>query len=392
MRVKAQHEKSFIVLFITLFLVMAGFGLIIPIMPFFIKKLGGNATIIGVFMATYSVMQFLFSPYWGRLSDGIGRRPVLLIGLFGYGVSFIAFGLANQLWMMFVIRIISGVLSTAALPTTMAYIADITKGEERAASMGMMGAAMGAGMIFGPALGGWLGHFDFALPFFAAGGLALVNLLFAFFLLPESLTKRVEAEQKARVMIGREVLKNPLLLLFIVGFILNFIMAMFESTFALYAADRAGVGPKEMGTLFAVLGVIGIVIQGGLIGKLSARFGDAGLIKAGILIMAVGMLSILLAPNLFFMILTTAILNIGSSLMGPTSSSLLTRNATGGQGNTLGLWQSFASLGRIIGPVAGGLLYGVNINIPYLLGGVALLLMLLATGHSISKFEKMSDA
>ena len=132
---------------------MAGFGIIIPVIPYFFRQLGGSSTALGFFMASYSIMQFIFAPIWGRLSDRIGRRPVLLIGLGGYGLTFILFGFANHLWMLFVIRIISGIISSATLPTAMAYIADITEESERSKGMGMMGAAMGMGMIFGPAIG-----------------------------------------------------------------------------------------------------------------------------------------------------------------------------------------------------------------------------------------------
>ena len=149
-----KHRKQIAVLFISLFLVMVGFGIILPVLPFLVTHHHGTSTSLGLLMASYSVMQFIFAPIWGRISDRIGRRPVLLIGLSGYGITFLVFGLASQLWMLFAIRMLSGMVSSATLPTAMAYIADITSHENRAAGMGMMGAAMGLGMIFGPTLGG----------------------------------------------------------------------------------------------------------------------------------------------------------------------------------------------------------------------------------------------
>ena len=171
-----NNKHAIGVLFIILFLVMAGFGIVIPNIPYFIEALGGNSTVMGLFMASYSVMQFIFAPLWGRLSDRIGRRPVLLIGLGGYAITFFLFGFVSSLWMLFAIRILAGMISSATLPTAMAYIADITEEDERSKGMGMMGAAMGLGMILGPALGGLLGHQDFSLPFFAAGGLAFLAI------------------------------------------------------------------------------------------------------------------------------------------------------------------------------------------------------------------------
>jgi multidrug resistance protein len=174
------------ILIIIQFLVMVGFGIVIPILPFFVQNLGGGAMAVGLFMSAYSVMQFFFAPMWGRLSDRIGRRPVLLIGLCGYGLTFIAFGLVDKIYLLIAIRALSGMVSSATLPTTMAYLADVTEGSERSRGMGLLGAAAGMGMIFGPALGGWLGHYSFSLPFFTAGGLALLLIPFTFRALPES--------------------------------------------------------------------------------------------------------------------------------------------------------------------------------------------------------------
>lgn len=382
-----KNTTAIAILFIILFLVMVGFGIVIPIMPFFITHLGGGPTILGLFMASYSLMQFFFSPFWGRLSDRIGRRPVILIGLSGYAITFILFGFANNLWMMFAVRILSGIISSATLPTAMAYIADSTGESERSRGMGMMGAAMGVGMIFGPALGGWLGHYGFHLPFFAAGGLALLTCPFAYAFLPESHTDRGSQVTEAQARLSPGVINHPLFTLFLLGFILHFTMAMFEGTFALFAKDRVGFGPKEMGTLFTVLGVIGVVVQGGFIGKLVKRFGDVNLIKAGLAISAAGLLLIWVSPDMGAMFASTAIFNIGGSLMGPSASTLVSKNSTGGQGASIGLMQSFGSLGRILGPVVGGVLYDINMNIPYIAGAVILVLIVLLADSKIEKYD-----
>ncbi|MBO8138443.1 MAG: MFS transporter [Desulfotomaculum sp.] len=381
-----EHARASAVLFFTLFLVMVGFGIIIPIIPFYLTELGGGPTSLGLFMATYPLMQFFFAPLWGRLSDRIGRRPVLLIGLSGYGITFILLGYASQLWMLFVIRILSGLISSATLPTAMAYIADITRGENRSRGMGVMGAAMGGGMIFGPALGGWLGHYGYSLPFLAAGGLAILNLPFAFFFLPESL-KKLRKRPSGGAGINLDMVHHPLRVFFVLTFVMHFTMAMFQSTFVLLAADKLGFGPKEMGNVFAVLGAIGVIIQGGAIGRLVAKFGDAGLIKGGLLISALGMFLIILAGNSILMFITTAVFSIGNSLIGPTSFSLVTRNTTQGQGAAVGTMQSFGSLGRTLGPVAGGVLYDINMVIPFILGAVILLVLLVMTRRKINEFD-----
>ena len=383
----ADKTKAFLVLFLILFWVMVGFGIIIPILPFVVTHFGGGPTTLGLFMASFSLMQFFFAPLWGRLSDRIGRRPVLLIGLSGYGITFILLGLATELWMLFVIRMLSGMISSATLPTAMAYIVDITEGEERSKGMGLMGAAMGVGMIFGPALGGWLGHYGFAVPFYAAGALAILTWPFAYFFLPESLKKLGTHRAEKMAKMSLEVIKNPLFTLFMLNFITNFSMAIFQGTFALYAADRAGFGPREMGTLFTVMGIIGVIIQGGMIGRLVRRFGDANLVKVGLFISGVGMGLILVATNMPTLMITTAIFNIGGSLMGPSTSTLVSKNALGAQGASIGLMQSFGSLGRILGPVVGGVLYGIHMDIPYMTGAVTLLVLAILSLHMIDRYD-----
>ncbi len=386
-----NHGKEITILFFSLFLVMIGFGIIIPILPFFVTRLNGSPTALGFLMASYSLMQFFFAPFWGRLSDRIGRRPVLLIGLSGYGITFILFGLSTQLWMLFSVRILSGIISSATLPTAMAYIADITASKNRAGGMGMMGAAMGLGMIFGPALGGWLGHYSFSLPFFTAGGLAILTLPFAWIFLPESLKELGVQTQRGGLRLTLEILKNPQFPLFAISFVVSFSMALFESTFALFAAARVGFGPREMGLLFTILGVLGVAIQAGMIGRLVNRFGDIKVITTGIVISVIGFLLILIAPNAAFIVIYTAIFSAGNSLLRPSISTLVTKTTLDeGQGSSVGIMQSFDSLGRILGPVTGGIVFDLNINFPYLLGTFVLIAVLISSKRHLVYFSTVT--
>ncbi len=365
------------VIFVCLFLVMAGFGIIIPVLPFFVVHLHGSPTSLGFLMALYSLMQFFFAPVWGRLSDRIGRRPVLLIGMSGYAITFILFGLSSRLWMLFAVRMLSGMVSSATLPTAMAYVADITREKDRAGGMGMVGAAMGLGMIFGPALGGLLGHHGFSLPFFAAGGLALITLPFTLVLLPESLKEPLQQLPGDRRRLSPDVIHNPHFSLFIMSFAVSFSMSIFESTFALFAAARVGFGPKEMGLLFAVAGVLGVIVQAGLVGKLVNKFGDANMIIVGIIFSAAGLLLILTAGNTVLLVVCTGVFIVGNSILRPSVPSLLTKSTGGGKGVSVGYLQSFDSLGRVLGPVTGGLIYEIYIGLPYMLGAGVLLLVTL---------------
>lgn len=379
-----KQAKPIIILFVIQFLVMVGFGIVIPILPFFVSKLGGTPVTLGVFMAAYSIMQFFFAPFWGRLSDRIGRRPVLLFGLCGYGITYFLFGLANNLWVLILIRALSGVVSSATLPTAMAYLADITEeGPERSKGLGMLGAAMGLGMIFGPALGGWLGHYFFIAPFFVAGGLVLLVVPFAWFFLEETLDTSRPMAQRARPKMTLAVIKDPLFVLFSFNFVLTFAMSMFEATFAWLAAAKVGFGIKEIGIVFAVAGVCGVIIQGGLMGRLVKKFGDSALLVSGALLCAIGLVLIISSATGLAIILATIVYMAGTSLAGPTTSSLVTKYATEGQGVSLGLFQSFGSLGRMLGPIVGGALYGLWIGLPYVGGAGILVLIILMNGRRI---------
>ncbi|MEL1135529.1 MFS transporter [Desulfitobacterium sp. THU1] len=379
---KKEFVRPMIILILIQFLVMVGFGIVIPILPFLIKELGGGAFSLGLFMSAYSIMQFFFAPFWGRLSDRIGRRPVLLIGLSGYGITFFLFGMAGNLPLLIAFRALSGMVSSATLPTAMAYLADITEGADRSKSMGMLGAAMGLGMVFGPALGGWLGHYSFTLPFYFAGTLALLVLPFAWKLLPETL-KEPTKESKAKVRLHFGVVRDALFPLFVFGFVLSFTMAMFETTFTLFAAERVGFGPKEMGMVFMIIGIVGVIVQGMLIGKVVKRFGDAKPAKFGALLCALAFLWMLWAPNAVLLVLGTMVFMVGNSLMTPTSSSLVTKNSHNQQGASLGVYQSFGSLGRILGPLIGGGIYELSMNTPYIIGMGTLVLCLIIFGSKI---------
>jgi len=382
-----NYNKSALILFISLFLVMVGFGIIFPILPFYVRHYKGDAATLGLLMSTYSIMQFIFAPLWGRLSDRVGRRPVLLIGLGGYGISFIIFGLANHLWVMFVARIISGVLSSATLPTAMAYIADITTADGRAKGMGLMGAAMGLGVIVGPGLGGIVGHYSLSMPFFLAGGLALLTLPWAYFLLPESNVPQLTAMPSETKAFTLAVYRDPQFPLLATTLIISFTMAMYEGTFALFAADRVGFGPREMGILFAIIGVLSVVIQSLLLWRIINFFGDTAVITGSLVISAAGLFLMMQATSITGLWFYTAIFSAGNTCLRPGISTLITKTTSKGQGAAMGLMQSFDSLGRIAGPVFGGWTYELYGNAPFLIAGSLLVITLLLLKPRLSWYE-----
>ena len=377
-----MRDRRILILFFTLFVVMVGFGVIIPVLPFYVLHFGATSLHLGLLMATFSLMQFICAPYWGTLSDRVGRRPVLLIGLAGYALSFVIMALANDLSILFLSRVVGGVLSSATLPTAMAYIGDTTSQHDRGSGMGLMGAAMGLGMIFGPAIGGGLSSFGITAPFYFSAGLAAVIFVFAYFALPESLVKKGQGgkEQAGPGMRLRQLagaLRGQLAVYYLITLIVSFGMAGLEGIFAFFAYDRLGYGPAQMGMVFVVMGLSGVLVQGIVVGKAINRLGEERVLRLGLVLGAVGFFLLTLVWDMPSLVGAILIHGLGIGLLRPATSSLLSKRATLGQGATMGLQGSFDSLGRVVGPVWGGFAYGLPVayafDLPFLTGGAVFL-------------------
>jgi DHA1 family multidrug resistance protein-like MFS transporter len=376
-------NRPILVLSFTLFIVMVGFGIIIPIMPFYVTSLGASAFDLGLLMSTFSLVQFLFAPFWGNLSDRIGRKPLIAIGLVGYIISYLIMASATAVWMLFVGRIIGGLLSSATLPTAQAYVADTTSIKERGGGMGMLGAAMGLGMVFGPGIGGLLSTFGLAAPFLFAAGLAALNLVFVLAFLPEPRRASVPAAMRQRrpsqVAMLTQALGGPLAFFFVMAFLVSFAMGNLESTFALYSQAELAFTATDMGIAFTFMGLVGAIMQGALVGKAIDRYGEERLIQFGLIATAAGFLLILAAFDRVSMIVFITAQSVGSAFLRPAISSLLSKRTTSGQGATLGMQSSFDSLGRIVGPAWGGFIFESHHTYPYLTGAAVFALAFVAS-------------
>jgi DHA1 family multidrug resistance protein-like MFS transporter len=253
-----QRRNLYILTFV-LFVVMLGYGIAIPILPFYIESMDAGGMELGLLAASYAAMRLIFGPIWGGLSDRFGRKPILLIGILGYVVTMTWFGLATQLWMLFAARILAGILSSATAPTTMAYVSDSTPEDERGGGMGLLGAAGGIGTILGPAMGGFLASTSLSLPFFIAAGMALLALILAVVFLPESHPAQAQAtsEKKAIVDVRAwwQALFSPIGTLFMLTFISTSGLMIFANVFGLYGLERFGYGPEQVGIVMMVLGL-----------------------------------------------------------------------------------------------------------------------------------------
>jgi DHA1 family multidrug resistance protein-like MFS transporter len=383
-----QQKRQLFVLFLTLFMVMVGFGIILPILPFYAQSMGASATHLGLLFAIFSLMQFLFSPIWGRYSDRVGRRPVLILGLLGMAISFVLFGMAQALWMLYAARLLGGLLSSAVLPVTMAYVADSTQHGQRGQGMGLMGAAMSLGLIFGPGLGGFLGELSPALPFFVAAGLTMLVAGFASIYLPESLSG-VEGPSSGRSAAKSRLLQalhSPVGAILLLGFISQFAFASLFGVFALFAEAKLGFGEGEMGLIFVAIGIIGALGQGLLVGRSIGRWGEERVIQAGLLLSGIGFLSVILAYDLVSLIMLTGLMTLGTALLSPAISALISkRTPPDRQGSIMGVLNSYQSLGRIAGPLLSGVAFDLlGYQYPYLIAGALFLLTWLGSGMMLN--------
>ncbi len=374
------------ILFLIVFVDLVGFGIIIPLLPFYGEHFQAGPFVVAMMMATYSLGQFVAAPFWGRLSDTIGRRPVLIISLFGAVLSYIWLGFASTLWMLFAARTVGGLMA-GNISTAFAYIADITTPENRAKGMGLVGAAFGLGFIAGPAIGGILAGpdpltADFQTPAFVAAGMSFLAFLLTVALLKESLpeearAKRTAQPRQSRLAQFKSAINKPGIgLLVALSFLATFVFAGMETTFAMWSRRQFGWGPEQNGYLFAFIGIIAAILQGGAVGRLTKRFGEGNLIVQGALALALGMALIPFSNSVEWLVVAMIVVAYGFSVINPALNSLISlRTDAANQGQMMGVARSATTLARVIGPAWAGALFAMlGMDWPYY-GGTALMLV-----------------
>lgn len=373
-----MNRSALTVLALTAFVDMLGFSIILPILPFYAETYGATASVIGLLFASYSIMQFVFSPIWGSVSDRIGRKPVLIIGLTGAAIGLIIFGLAESLFVLFAARMFSGIMAST-VPVAQAYVADVTAPEYRAKAMGMLGAAIGLGFVLGPALGGMLEGFGRGLPAFVAAGIAILNAIWTATALGESLSHETRSERWLPLGAVKTIVKLPLVTLILGVFFINvFAFAAMEATFALLIRDVVFPGvshavlARRVGYLLGFSGVIMVIVQGGLLGRLVRAFGEARLIPTGLAFIAGGLVMLPLLTSLVWVMVSLTLLSVGVALIRPNIFSLLSQLVPEStQGGIMSIGQALSSLARATGPAwAGWMYHAVGYPAPFIFGSV----------------------
>ena len=377
--------RPLLIIFLTIFVNLIGFGIIIPLLPFYAQTFGASPVTIGLLFAIFSLCQLIAAPALGDLSDRYGRRPVLIFSLLGTVVSFVMLALAHTLTLLFLARIVDG-LSGGNISTARAYVADVTEPKDRARAYGLIGAAFGLGFILGPALSGVLAKVSYTGPIWAAAGLTLVATAMAWLWLPETV-HRTQAGTGNPFRYLPELLRRPILRrVLVIDFVYWFAFAIFQTTFALFAAIRFGFDAPKTGYFFAAFGVLGAIVQGGFIRPLVARFGDRTTFMLGLAIAVIGLVSASLTHSVSMFALTLVPVALGMGLGHPTVSSIVSRAARGDeQGRVQGAASAVESLGRTLGPVWGNAsLQHFGEGTPYISAAVFLIVtLLLSLGYQV---------
>jgi MFS transporter, DHA1 family, tetracycline resistance protein len=384
-----RSRSPLVFLFITVFVDMIGYGIVVPLLPFYAELYASGALVVGLLASLYAAMQFVGGPFLGGLSDRHGRRPVLLLCLLGASFAYLLLGLAQTLASLVVAVVLAGAAS-GTLATAQAYIADSTTMEDRARGLGLIGAAFGLGLMAGPALGGLLSLHSLSAPALFASALALTNCVFGYLTLPEShapyLRRRVPLlrldpiSQLARILKMRHVRA-----LLAAVLLLNLALAGLVNNFPLFSQARFGWGTTSNAFFFAFVGMCAVVTQGFLIGRLQPRFGESGLLLGGLALVSLNLLLVSLVPSGVLLYPIVGLLALGMGLAIPSLTAIISnRTPAGVQGRLMGGMQAILSLAMILGPVTAGLAFDhLSIPAPYLIGGTLTLLALIVSGADL---------
>lgn len=373
-------DRRLLILFVTIFIDLMGFGIFIPVVPIYARELNASDALVGDTGALFSLMMFIFTPVWGSLSDRFGRRPIILWALGISAVSYLLFAQANTLFLLIAARMLTGI-GSGNITAAQAYITDITPPEGRAKAMGLIGAAFGLGFIFGPPMGSFIYmHFGVEWVGYIAAIICVLNMVAVWLFLPESLQQKVmDRAIRIKPITGAiKALKEERFRdLYLISFIFITAFSMMQMTIALFWTDDYGLNKEQIGWMFAAVGLASAIVQGGMIGWLQRTFGERQLMVYGCISLSAGLSLIAFIPEAYFLplsILSIILLAFGNGCLNPTILSQLSKNAQQReQGEVLGLNQSFGSLARIAGPALGGRLYEVHHGLPYVTSGLIML-------------------
>ncbi|WP_442601422.1 MFS transporter [Paenibacillus sp. KN14-4R] len=386
MKKPLKEQKTVILILLSnIFIVFLGVGLIVPVMPTFMNIMHLSGQTMGYLIAAFAFAQLLMSPLAGRWIDTYGRKKMIVIGLFLFSVSEVIFGLGTHVSVLYVSRILGGISGAFIMPAVTAFVADITSVEERPKAMGYISAAISFGFIIGPGIGGFIAELGVRAPFYFAAGFALITCISSLFILKEPLTKQqlLEINQLKKDTNFVSDLKRSLHPLYIIAFIIVFVLAFglsaYETVFSLYSDHKFGFTPRDIATIITVSSIFGVVVQVFMFGKMVDKLGEKKLIQicliAGVVLAVVSTM----VSSYVAILLITCFIFLAFDLLRPALTTYLSKTAEKEQGFIAGMNSTYTSLGNIVGPALGGILFDVNINYPYLFAAVIMFIGLIIT-------------
>ncbi|WP_028552858.1 MFS transporter [Paenibacillus sp. UNC451MF] len=380
MNTSQSRVSPLMLLMANMFIAMLGIGLIIPVLPEFLKEFGAGGKTAGYLVAAFGLTQFLCSPIAGEWSDKYGRKVMIVSGLALFTLSNFLFAAASDVWVLYLSRLLGGIGAASMIPSIMAYIADVTTEEKRGKGLGLLGAAMSLGFVIGPGIGGFLAELGLRTPFYVSAGVGAVAMVSSLLLLPESLTKEIRQANRNKVVQKVSMFKQfaqsfkaPYFIFLLLIFTLTFGLSNFEAIFPLFVDKKYNFTARDISILITVGALIGAIIQAVLIDKLIRRFGERTLINSTFLLSAASLILMLLSGNFWYILLVTLFFFTFTSIMRPAINTLLSKMAGEEQGFVAGMNNAYMSLGNIFGPALAGILYDVHLDFPYIFGAIILL-------------------
>ncbi|TKH12117.1 MFS transporter [Peribacillus simplex] len=375
-----EQKAVLIILLSNIFIAFLGIGLIIPVMPSFMNIMHLSGSTMGYLVAVFAVSQLVMSPFAGRWVDRYGRKKIIIIGLFLFGVSELIFGVGTNVSVFYLSRILGGISAAFIMPGVTAYVADITTLQERPKAMGYISAAISLGFIIGPGIGGFVAEYGIRLPFFLAGAIAFLACLSSIFILKEPMTKEQLAKVSANTkqtnfMADFKKSLNPLYFIaFIIVFVLAFGLSAYETVFSLFSDHKFGFTPKDIAIIITISSIFGVVVQVFMFGKLVDILGEKKLIQLCLIVGAIFAVASTMISSFLAVLVVTCFIFLAFDLLRPALTTFLSKAAGKEQGFVAGMNSTYTSLGNIAGPSMGGLLFDVNIHYPYLFAAVIIVI------------------
>ena len=384
-----SYKVTLGLLLLNLFIAFLGIGLVIPVLPTLMEELGLTGTVIGYLTATFAIAQLIASPFTGKAADKFGRKIIIVIGLFIFGISEFLFGVGSETWVLFLSRVLGGISAAFIMPGVTAYIADITTIETRPKALGYMSAAISTGFIIGPGIGGFLADFGTRIPFYFAGALGVIAGILSIILLSEpERPAAIQKTERSELKVGvKRVLEPMYLIAFVLIFIASFGLAAFESFFSLFTDHKFNFKPSDIAIVITGGAIFGAISQVALFDRLTRAWGEVKLIRYSLILSAVLVFLMTIVSSYISILLVTFIVFVGFDLFRPAVTSYLSNIAEGEQGFVGGMNSMFTSLANILGPILGGLLFDIDINYPYYFAT-----LILVVGIIITMFWKGAKA